>query len=228
MRTTKRLLAAILCIALLLPLLSVKTAEAAGAPEIRFDLDNLGPYDMVYYGTYNDGTVRRLAWTVLHAGLQGTETTMETFPMLSAYLLGNSNFRSDYLGDYDGGSLDLKMDEIYSGFTAMEQAAIVDTQLGHEPGDTQRKLFPLSREEVEDDCWGSAWSEWQKRVWRAPYISDPDGRTTNTWWTRSWPWRSMAYAWSANGIINRDVSADFGVRPAFHLRKSDFLFLSAA
>ena len=222
----KKLLATVLAASLLLCLLPT-AALAEGESGIQLGTAGLKDNDEIYFGNYTEsGTTYDVPWIVLNKG------TNEAF-LLSKYLLGDSQFRTENTGYYSGGALNTYMDGLYNGtgFTSQERGAIATVtslNCGHfddlsSPSVSNAHLYPLSNDEVDDIAVDDA-TKLQAKSITAP------GGSVKCWWLRSSARTNDRAAFvSENGVVSFEVvSLDLGARPAFNLDLSKVLFTSAA
>lgn len=232
----KRTIAALLC-AMLLTALLPGAAFAAGDKAIQLGTGGVNANDKVYFGKYGTYDV---PWIVLPSGtLSETTTITGALPLLSEYLLGNSQFRAlDDWGYYNikntgntpnSSILKETLESYYNGtnklFTNAEQNAVADTELtgnsmyGGQAALPGQKLFPLSQEEAGSLTWGS-------NILQAKYR---DTGSAGGWWSRFSHSRGTVFCMDVGGNSSTNpMEAPLGVRPAFNLDLSSVLFTAAA
>ena len=200
-----------------------------GTSEINAYEKSTGKVDTIYYGTYTyDGKSYNVPWYVI-----GLNTSNKTSFMFSKYMLGFSQFRTDFgyygtnnLGTVSDSKLKTKTEGLYDDiFTSGEQEKINQTDITCSVDDpssathevTGAYLFPLSSSEASD---------LNSDILKARNIVDPDG-DAKWWWLRSSSNDLTASgANDAGGIYINHVFNSGGVRPAFNLNLDSVLFTS--
>ena len=236
----KRIITALLCLCLIIALLpTVAMAEGSSSVyAIQLGFDNIKNRDIVDFGSYQEnGKTYNVQWYVVNDVLPAPSGTTNYLPLLSAYTLGSTKFRSDagyYAWDADKNASDSllkqKMDGMYNTlFTIAERNCVaptemLQTELSSTNGTSETKtvsvahLFPLSQAELNKLSAGF--------LKKSDMISS-SGTYTN-YYLRDSDGKDSVYVVGGDGNLSSiDVSVAYSaIRPAFNLDLSTVLFAS--